>query len=189
MTKAIVVAAGALALGAAHLIAQPIPAGMKVGLATFLQMGYGGQKNDLTEAAEMMPEPDYGFKPGSAPEMRGFGQLFAHVAAGQFDTCAALRGVANPAAGKNLERELTTKKEILAALADSFAFCDEVFENLTDANVHDFVRRGAGEIATSAVLTGVLVHNSEMYGIATVYLRAKNLVPPSTKRATGRPRG
>ena len=52
MTKAIVLAAGALALGAAHLIAQPIPAGMKVGLATYLQMGYGGQKNDLTEAAE-----------------------------------------------------------------------------------------------------------------------------------------
>jgi hypothetical protein len=97
--------------------------------------------------------------------------------------------VPNPAAGKNLERELSTKKEILAALADSFAFCDELFETLTDANVHGFVRRGAGEIAKSAVLTGILAHNSEMYGIATVYLRAKNLVPPSTKRATGRPRG
>jgi hypothetical protein len=29
---------------------------------------------------------------------------------------------------------------------------------------------------------GILAHNSEMYGIATVYLRAKNLVPPSTRR-------
>jgi hypothetical protein len=189
MVKGIVLAAGALALGTAHLTAQPIPAGMKVGLATYLQMGYGGQKNDLTEAAEMMPEADYGFKPASAPEVRGFGQLFVHVAEGQLSTCAAVRGVPNPAAGKNLERELSTKKEILAALADSFAFCDEVFENLTDANVNEFVRRGAGEIAKSAVLTGILAHNSEMYGIATVYLRAKNLVPPSTKRATGRPRG
>jgi hypothetical protein len=47
--------------------------------------------------------------------------------------------------------------------------------------------RGAGEIARSAVLTGILAHNSEMYGIATVYLRAKDLVPPSSKRAMGRP--
>ena len=187
MVRGMVLAA--LALGSAHLVAQPIPAGMKVGLATFLQMGYGGQKNDLTEAAEMMPEADYGFKPASAPEVRGFGQLFAHVAEGQFGTCAAVRGADNPAAGKHLERELRTKQEILAALADSFAFCDVVFESLTDANVHDFVRRGAGEIAKSAVLAGILAHNSEMYGIATVYLRAKNLVPPSTKRALARPRG
>lgn len=184
-----VLAAGALAFGAAHLMAQPIPAGMKVGLATYLQMGYGGLKNDLTKAAEMMPEADYGFKPASAPEVRGFGQLFVHVAEGQFETCAAVLGQANPAAERNLERELRTRKEILAALADSFAVCDEVFDSLTDGNVHDFVRRGAGEIAKSAVLTGILAHGSEMYGIATVYLRAKALVPPSTTRASGRPRG
>jgi hypothetical protein len=188
MVKGMVLA-GALGLGASHLMAQPIPAGMKVGLATYLQMGYGGQKNDLIEAAGMMPEADYGFKPASAPEVRGFGQLFAHVAEGQFDTCATLRGVPSPVAGKKLEHELTTKKAIVASLNDSFAFCDQVFESLTDGNVHDFVRRGAGEIVKSAVLTGILAHNSEMYGIATVYLRAKNLVPPSTRRAVGRPRG
>jgi hypothetical protein len=186
-TRGISLLTTAMALSAGHLLAQPIPAGMKLGLATYLQMGYGGQKNDLTEAAEMMPEADYGFKPGSAPEMRGFGQLFVHVAEGQFSTCAALRGVPNPVAGKNLERELRTKQEIRAALADSFTFCDEVFESLTDANVSEFVRRGAGEIARSAVMTGILAHNSEMYGIATVYLRAKNLVPPSTKRQMPRP--
>lgn len=188
MKRSVVVVAG-LALCATSLQSQPIPAGMKVGLATYLQMGYGGQKADLTEAAAMMPEADYGFKPAAAPEVRTYGQLFVHVAEGQFETCARLRDVPNPAAGKSLERELRTKRQIVDVLAESFALCDEAFDGLTDANVHEFVKRGAGEIARSAVLTGILAHNSEMYGIATVYLRAKNLVPPSTRRAIARPRG
>jgi hypothetical protein len=29
-------------------------------------------------------------------------------------------------------------------------------------------------------------HNSEMYGIGTVYLRLKGIVPPSTERANAR---
>jgi len=29
------------------------------------------------------------------------------------------------------------------------------------------------------------VHGNEMYGTAAVYLRSKNIVPPSTERATG----
>ena len=31
-------------------------------------------------------------------------------------------------------------------------------------------------------LAGLIAHNSEMYGISTVYLRAKNIVPPSTEQ-------
>ena len=97
----ILVVGAALAISTIPLFSQPIPAGMKVGLAMYLQAGYGGVKADLTEAAEMMPESDYGFRPAAAPEMRTFGQLFAHVAEGQFGTCATVRGVPNPVAGKN----------------------------------------------------------------------------------------
>ena len=39
-------------------------------------------------------------------------------------------------------------------------------------------------------LYGLLAHNSEMYGIGTVYLRLKGIVPPSTERQNaGRGRG
>ena len=171
-------------VGAVTCVAQPIPAGMKVGLSMYLQAGYGGLKSELSEAAEMMPESDYGFRPGAAPEMRTFGQLFAHVAESQFGTCASLRAVPNPVAGKNLERDLKTKAEFVKALAGSFAFCDVAFSTLSDTNALEYVKVGQGEVVKSAVLTGILAHNSEMYGIATVYLRAKNLVPPSTKHQT-----
>jgi hypothetical protein len=46
--------------------------------------------------ADKMPEEDYSLKPGTMPEVRTFGQLFGHVAAGQFGVCAAVKGVPNP---------------------------------------------------------------------------------------------
>jgi hypothetical protein len=147
-----------------------------------LQAGYNGLKNDLLEAANQMPASDYGFKPGAAAEMRSYGQLFAHVAESQFGTCATIKGIENPSQGRHLERELTTKAQFIKALSDSFALCDDVFATLTSANALQFVKIGQGEVVRSAVMTGMLAHNSEMYGIATVYLRAKNLVPPSTER-------
>lgn len=74
------------------------------------------------EAAQVMPDADYGFKPAAASEMRTYGQLFAHIATGQFSTCAAIKGVPNPSEGKNLERDLKSKADFVKALADSFAF-------------------------------------------------------------------
>ena len=70
----------------------------------------------------------------------------------------------------------------MKALAESFAFCDGVFSGTNDENAAQFVKMGQGEIVRSAVMTGILAHNSEMYGIATVYLRAKGLVPPATAK-------
>ena len=160
------------------------PTGRKAGLAMALQLSYGGIKADLIAEAEKMPEADYGFKPGPMPDVRTFGQLFAHVAAGQFGTCAAVRGVPNPSAGKNLQEELKTKAEFVKALADSFAFCDDVFSSTTDENALEFVRQGPNELTRASVLYGLLAHNAEMYGIGTVYLRLKGIVPPSTERQT-----
>lgn len=182
MKRALVLVAALLLTVSVPSAAQQIPAGQKIGLAAYLRAGYTGLRTNLMQAADKMPEADYGFKPGSMPEVRTYGQLFAHVADGQFGTCAAVKGVPSPNQGKNLEQELKTKAEFVRALADSFAFCDDAFSSLTDANAVEFVRQGPGEVVRGAVLAGLLVHNSEMYGISTVYLRAKNLVPPSTER-------
>ena len=148
MKLALMLASGLMLTTGAPSVAQPIPAGQKIGLARYLQAGYGGLKTDLTEAAEKMPEADYGFKPGSMADVRTFGQLFAHVAVGQFDACAAAKAVPNPNLHQNLEQELKTKAEFLKALTDSFAFCDDLFSSLTDANAMEFVKLGQGEGST-----------------------------------------
>lgn len=187
--KRVFYAVPVVALFATVAFSQP-PAGQKVNLSTSLQRGYAGIKANLTGEAEKMPEADYGFKPGSTPEARTFAQVIAHVAQAQFGTCSALKGTPNPMQGKNLEQELKTKAEVTKALADSFAVCDDVFANVTDTSAMEFVKLGQNEVTRVAALYGIIAHGNELYGTGAVYLRSKNIVPPSTERAMqGRGRG
>src|SRR4029078_12465498 len=165
------------------------PAGQKIGLATSLQNGYAGIKRNFTSAAEKIPEADDSFKPGTTPEARTYAQVIAHIAQAQFGQCSGLKGVPNPMAGKQLEQELKTKAEVTKALADSFAMCDELFANLTDASATEMVKAGQNEQTRAASLYGVIVHGNELYGTAAVYLRSKNIVPPSTENAQRGRRG
>lgn len=163
------------------------PAPQNVGLALSLQRAYAAIKMNLTEAASKMPEGDYTFKPSSMAEVRTFGQLFGHAANAQFGACAATKGVPNPNMGTNLEQK-TTKAEFVKALADSFAFCDDAFSSLTEENGAQMMARGRGQMSRAAILSDLIAHSNEMYGAAGVYLRAKNIVPPSTE-AEGARRG
>jgi hypothetical protein len=159
--------------------AQGPPQG-PVGTAASLQRAYAQLKNNVTLSAAKMPEADYFFKP--APDIRGFGQLWAHVADAQFGQCSGPKGVANPRQGQPSLEQLTTKADVQKAVADSFAFCDGVFMSLTDASAQEMISNGrGGQTTRAAALLGVLTHGSEMYGIGTVYLRLKGQIPPSTE--------
>jgi DinB superfamily len=162
----------------------PAPAaqgGQKVPLSEGLRRSYNTLKMNLTEAAQKFDEASYGYTP--SPEIRGFGAQLAHVANSQFNACSAATGVANPHQGSNLEKTKTTRADIIQALADSFAFCDPAFASLTDQSALELVRQGQNEVARGSVLTNVLTHGNEEYGIMTVYIRMKGMVPPSTERS------
>ena len=170
----------AFALTASAASAQGPAQQGPVSLSLSLQRSYASIKTNLMLAAEKLPEADYGFKPSSMAEVRTYGQLFGHVANAQFNACAAARGVPNPNMGVNNEQK-TVRAEIIKALADSFAFCDPAFAALTEANGAEIMTQGRGQVARSAILAGLIAHSNEMYGTAGVYMRAKNVVPPSTE--------
>ncbi len=177
-TQGLCVAMG-IALMASVSFAQGPAGGAPAGIATGLQRAYAALKTNLTQSAEKMPEADYSFKPTN--EIRGYGQLWGHVANAQFGQCAQAKGVPNPSMGVDLETK-TTKAEFVKALADSFAFCDDAFSSLTDATASELLTGGrGGPTARSVVLLGVIAHGNEMYGIGTVYQRLKGIVPPSTE--------
>jgi hypothetical protein len=163
---------------------QTPPAPQPTTIAVAIQRAYATIKTNLTQAADRMPEADYGFKPSAMPEMRVYGALFAHIAQSQFGTCSTVNGVPNPAQGRQLETELTTKAQIVAALAESFALCDTAYASLNDANASELISGGrGGPTARAALLANNVTHDNEMAGTAYVYLRAKNIVPPSTENA------
>jgi len=49
--------------------------------------------------------------------------------------------------------------------------------SLTDENLMTFVKPGPAELVRAAAVVGLLAHNAEMYGVSTVYMRGKDLVP------------
>ncbi len=188
MKRVMIIASAAVLLLAPLAFTQP-PAGQKIGLATSLQRGYAGFKTNFTQAAEKMPEADYSFKPGSTPEARTYTQVIAHIAQSQFGQCSGINGVPNPMQGKQLEQELKAKADVTKALAESFALCDTAFAKLTDENATEMIKQGQNEVTRAAALYGVIVHGNEKAGTAYVYLRSKNIVPPSTENAQRGMRG
>ena len=175
---------GVLLITASMASARQTPAGgggQTISLASGLQRAYAGIKANLTEAADKLPDADYTYRP--SPDIRPYGAQFAHTANAQFNACAAAKGEANPNGSANLEQTKTTRADIVKALADSFAYCDPVFAALTDQSALESVRQGQNQVARGAVLANLVAHSNEEYGVITVYLRTKNVVPPSTERA------
>ena len=76
-----------------------------------------------------MPDADYSFKP--TPETRPFGQLIAHVALSQFNTCSLLQGSRSPKAAEK-EETPRSKAALVALLKESAAFCNPLVTSMTD---------------------------------------------------------
>ena len=165
---------------AVHAAAQSAPPpGQKLTLASQAIGGYTAIQRDLLEAAELMPEADYLFKP--TPEMRPFGQLISHVALSQFAACSFLQGGPNPKAAEK-EETLRSKAVLIALLKESATFCNPLVTSVTDEGMVQLMKVGPVEGARGLVLVGLSVHGNEVYGTIAVYLRLKGLVPPTTAR-------
>jgi uncharacterized damage-inducible protein DinB len=155
-------------------------------VAAYVRNAYMGNKNNILRSAEKMPEEFYGLRPGPQEEVRTFGQHLAHVANYNFLWCSQAKGDKNPNAGKNLEKTLTTKAEFMKALNDAFAYCEPVYNALTDASgmeIIDITQEGGRQtkLPRMALLITNLSHNNEIYGNMITTMRMKSIVPSSSE--------
>jgi len=144
-------------------------------LSTEVKGAYTGIKNNVVKAAEKMSEENYGFK--ATPEVQTFGQRIAHIADANLRTCAALKGEQKSVGAASK----TTKADLVAALKESFAYCDGVYDSLTDAEATKMINTGRGQRSKLAALWGIVAHDNEVYGAMAVYMRLKGVVPPSSE--------
>src|SRR5205823_11565475 len=101
---------------------------------------YSIMKGYLTRSAAKMPEEYYPFRP--TPLVRSFAEFIGHIADSNFRLCSVIAGDAPIDAGN--ERSKTGKTELVKALADSFAYCDNVYKEITDATGTEAVKFEAG---------------------------------------------
>jgi uncharacterized damage-inducible protein DinB len=170
-----------ICLAALPAAAQPAPANP---LATSLKSMFDGVKRNIVEAAEAMPESEYGFKP--TPEVRSFGELVGHLANGNYSYCSAAKGEKSPAA-ENYEKT-TAKASLVKALKESIAYCDGIYAAQTDATIAQMIKMGPASRAVERPRLNPLVtnisHDNEHYGNIVTYMRLKGHVPPSTARTS-----
>ena len=93
----------------------------------------------------------------------------------------------NHGSDKPLRLSATSKAELIAALKESSAACDSVFDSLTDAAALEKISSRLGgpfppdpTRTKLSTLYNMIRHSNEMYGYMCVYLRLKGIVPPSS---------
>lgn len=156
--------------------AGTLPGQTPLSIISEVRDAYNLRKGDLTKAADKMAAEDYGFKP--VAELRTFGETLAHVADVQMGLCAAAKGERKSvnAASK------TSKADLVAALKASFDECDSAFDSMTEATAKQVIKTGSVERSRLGTLLYATTHDTEEYGYLAMYLRLKDITPPSTER-------
>jgi hypothetical protein len=175
---------GTLSTSAALLLVLALPAAAQTAdpISDAIRQGWNNAKGNLQQSAELMPEPDYGFKPTES--VRTFGQILAHVAGANYVFCAAAKGEKTPFSEDHFEKNAKTKADIVKAVNDSVAYCDGAYKALTDRSATESVTRpfGGGTAPRASPLIGNTGHVQEHYGNLVTYFRIKGMVPPSSRR-------
>ena len=139
---------------------------------------------ELTLAvAEAMPAGDYNFKPN--PEEMSFGQLMAHIALANRGACANASGMTAPAlSGAVASFAKDNKQDVDKASAVEFQkqifdFCNKAIAGVTLEQLDKVVGPPARNLTGYEWLWSYFTHTAHHRGQAEVYLRVKNIKPPT----------
>lgn len=135
-----------------------------------------------------MPADKYDFAPSQAifkaeqgtnyEKVRTFGQMVGHVAQANYFFYGTAGG-AKPDVDVKAIANLTSKDDLVKALAASFAFAHKQIASLTAANAFASVR----EDQTRASMTAFgIAHGFDHYGQLVEYLRMNGMVPPASQK-------
>ena len=144
---------------------------------------YSTMKQNLIESAEAMPADKYSFK--LTPTQRAFGDWIDHTVMLMHNSCAAVKGGAPAPMNHSAHAGDKGKDVLVKALKDAAAGCDAAFLGMTDTQALSPGAAGAGgkPVIPVNAMVGLLTNMATHYGNMVGYLRAQNIVPPSTARS------
>src|SRR5215831_4486079 len=122
------------------------------------KQSYTGIKNTLLKAADKMPEENYSFR--TVQQVRTYGEMVGHVADIQMVLCGLVKGEQ----AKPVSTGKTSKADLIAALKQSFDYCDAVYDSMTDAAAATKVTMFGRQLTKLGVLNFNVSHDNEMYG-------------------------
>jgi len=165
-----------LVMSAGILAAQTAP---KNPMIETSKVVFGIAKNDILKSADKIPDELWAWKPTDS--VRTFGQLFAHIADGQYEFCGVVSE--GKMVDKGIEKSAKGKADIMAAVKEAFAYCDAAYTKMNDTNAADLVDFfGGRKITKIGAMDFNSAHTMEHYGNLVTYMRMKNIVPPSSQQ-------
>ena len=138
--------------------------------ATATERYFNVVRRNLEASADVMPAEKYSFRLTGG--QMTFAEWLVHSTQRNYSDCAALKSEAVPA-GEQQAATLKEKAEVSKALKDSFAYCADALQNMTD-------QKAVSSAQVSNAFLHLVVHNNEIYGNIVGYLRVSGIVPPST---------
>ena len=140
---------------------------------------FGALSGFVVRSAEKVPEDLYSFR--ATPEVRSMAELYGHVADAMFAMCATAAGTKPPKTG--IEKSVTSKPALVAALKEGVAYCNTVYDGMTDQKGLETVPFYFGPSPRLSVMYFVVTHTYEHYGNLVTYMRLNKIVPPSSEAA------
>ena len=149
-------------------------------------------ESEFVPAVKAMPEEKFAFAPaaaifapGQSPEFAGvrtFAQQATHVASANYYFGTVISGL-KPDMDPKLIQKMTSKEDIVRAVAGSFTFLHKAVATLTPENSFDVVKSPEPGLQTRATMASFAVsHCFDHYGQMVEYLRMNGIVPPASAK-------
>src|SRR5690242_15462502 len=133
-------------------------------------------KNDVLGSVDRIPDDVWSVQ--RTKDVRTVGQMFAHIADGQYEFCGV--AIEDRPVMKDIEKTAKSKADSVAALKTAFGYCDEAYNGLNDAKASEMVTFFGRQITRLGAMDFNTAHNMEHYGNLVTYMRLKGIVPPSS---------
>ena len=166
------------------------PAGAKMDPAKAEDTMLNVFEEELTGVVKAMPADKFNFAPSTATfassqmakydGVRTFAKEATHLIQANYYFYGQVSGM-KPDVDLKAIGNLTSKDEIVSALAASFVFAHKAVATITPANAFETIK-GADGMNTRATLASFAVaHGFDHYGQMVEYLRMNGIVPPGSK--------
>jgi hypothetical protein len=173
--------------GVAHPQPAPPAVGSPVDPAKSFDAALSRVETLWMGAAQAMPADKYDFAPSSAifassqkvqyDGVRTFAQIVTHTIQANYTYFSMVGGI-KPDGDVKAIASLTSKDEIVKALAATFAFAHKAVANVTPANAFLAVR---GIQTPATMFAAGIGHAEDEYGQAVEYLRMNGITPPASE--------
>jgi uncharacterized damage-inducible protein DinB len=137
-------------------------------------------EKELLSLAEAVPAEKYSWRPGEG--VRSISEVYMHVAGGNYFLPTFAGITPPPGISRDMEKTITEKDKVIAALKQSFVHLHDAVEKTADADFDKNVKFFGGEEATIRYVFLVAAsHCHEHLGQSIAYARTNGIVPPWSK--------